>query len=61
MEIFEHTIPFMGYETFYRTVGRRNDKAPLVLLHGGPGSSHNYFEVLDELAEKSDRQIIMLW
>lgn len=59
MEIFEHTIPFMGYETFYRTVGRRNDKAPLVLLHGGPGSSHNYFEVLDELAEKSDRQIIM--
>lgn len=59
MEIFEHTIPFMGYETFYRTVGARNDRAPLVLLHGGPGSSHNYFEVLDRLSETSGRQIIM--
>ncbi len=26
-------------------------KTPLVLLHGGPGSTHNYFEVLDALAE----------
>ncbi|WP_251716522.1 proline iminopeptidase [Lactobacillus agrestimuris] len=59
MEIIERTIPFMGYKTYYRTVGRRGDKAPLLLLHGGPGSSHNYFEVLDELAEMSDRQIIM--
>lgn len=59
MEIFEHTIPFMGYETFYRTVGARNDRAPLVLLHGGPGSSHNYFETLDRLSETSGRQIIM--
>ena len=24
--------------------------APLVALHGGPGSTHNYFEVLDPLA-----------
>ncbi len=59
MEIITRKMPFMGYETAIRTVGRRNDKAPLVLLHGGPGSSHNYFEVLDKLAEKSGRQLIM--
>lgn len=59
MEIFENTIPFLNYQTYYRTVGKRGSKPPLVLLHGGPGSSHNYFEVLDALAEKDNRQIIM--
>ena len=43
MEIFENTIPFLNYQTYYRTVGKRGSKPPLVLLHGGPGSSHNYF------------------
>lgn len=59
MEIIEDYLSFMGYQTYYRIVGPKTDKAPLVLLHGGPGSSHNYFEVLDELAEKDQRQIIM--
>ena len=59
MQITEGKIPFMGYETYYRIVGTKSSKAPLVLLHGGPGSSHNYFEVLDELAAKNQRQIIM--
>ena len=48
----------MGYETFYRIVGRKTDKAPLLLIHGGPGSTHNYFEVLDSLADATGRQII---
>lgn len=55
MQITEGKIPFMGYETYYRIVGTKSSKAPLVLLHGGPGSSHNYFEVLDELAAKNQR------
>lgn len=43
------------FRTFFRVVGdidRSLDAglAPLVLLHGGPGSTHNYFEVLDPLA-----------
>ena len=59
MEIIEGKMPFMGYETYYRIVGQRSKKTPLVLLHGGPGSSHNYFEVLDKLAEIDDRLIIM--
>ena len=34
------------------------DKTPLICLHGGPGSTHNYFEVLDCLA-KTGRKVIM--
>ena len=51
MEIHEGYIPFMGYKTYYRTVGKfEGNKKPLILLHGGPGSTHNTLEVLDCLA-----------
>lgn len=59
MQVTEGTIPFKNYQTFYRIVGKKSGKTPLLLLHGGPGSSHNYFEVLDQLAARTDRQIIM--
>ena len=59
MKIVEGYMPFLEYQTYYRIVGEKTDKAPLVLLHGGPGSTHNYFEVLDRLAEEDGRQIIM--
>ena len=55
--ITEGYMPFLDYQTYYRIVGEPSDKAPLLLLHGGPGSTHNYFEVLDELAD-TGRQII---
>lgn len=59
MKITEGYMPFEGFETYYRIVGEGSEgKAPLVLLHGGPGSTHNYFEVLDRIAE-SGRQVIM--
>ena len=35
------------------------EKPPLLLLHGGPGSTHNSFEVLDSTAEEDQRQFIM--
>ena len=60
MEIHEGRMPYLGYETYYRVAGQRTSgKKPLVLLHGGPGSTHNYFEVLDALAEEDGRQLIM--
>lgn len=59
MKVVEGYMPFLGYQTYYRIVGEKTDKAPLVLLHGGPGSTHNYFEVLDRLAEEDGRQLIM--
>lgn len=59
MKITEGYMPFKGFKTYYRIVGENTEgKKPLVLLHGGPGSTHNYFEVLDKVAE-SGRQVIM--
>ena len=57
-KIEEGYMPFKGYKTYYRIVGEKSDKKkPLLLLHGGPGSTHNYFEVLDKLS-LDGRQII---
>ncbi|WP_283679689.1 proline iminopeptidase [Lentilactobacillus sp. Marseille-Q4993] len=59
MKIEEGYMPFREYKTYYRIVGEPSDKAPLLLIHGGPGSSHNYFEMMDDFAETSGRQLIM--
>lgn len=60
MKIAKGFMPFMEYKTYYRIVGEKSEKKkPLVLLHGGPGSTHNYFEILDRLAEEDGRQLIM--
>ena len=58
MKVEEGYMPYLGYQTYYRIVGEESDKAPLLLLHGGPGSTHNYFELFDELANEG-RQVIM--
>ena len=58
LKIEEGYMPFLGYKTYYRIVGEKSSsKKPLLLLHGGPGSTHNYFEVLDKLS-LDGRQII---
>lgn len=59
MRIKEGKIPFKGFETYYRITNPEGKKTPLILLHGGPGSTHNYFETLDALAEKDDRLLVM--
>lgn len=52
MKIEEGYMPFMGHQTYYRIVGEcAEGKKPVILIHGGPGSTHNYFEVLDSIAE----------
>ena len=57
--IIDGYISYLEYKTYYRIVGPLNSrKPPLLLLHGGPGSTHNYFEVLDRLAEEDGRQLI---
>lgn len=58
MKIQTGKMPFKGFETYYRIVGEKTANPPLLLLHGGPGSTHNYFEVLDSLAELTHRQVI---
>lgn len=60
MEIKTGYMPFHEYKTYYRIVGDLNSKlTPLLFLHGGPGSTHNYFEVFDQLAEKTGRPLVM--
>lgn len=51
MRTVEGRIPFRGYETWYRDVGPESG-VPLLCLHGGPGSTHNYFEPLEELGRR---------
>lgn len=59
MKITEGYMPYLEYQTYYRIVGEcTGNKKPLILLHGGPGSTHNYFELLDILA-KEGRAIVM--
>ena len=62
MRVTEGKMPYLGFETYYRIVEPDEDnpnKLPLLLLHGGPGSTHNYFEVLDELADHDGRTLVM--
>lgn len=56
-EVIEGYMPFLEYQTYYRIV-KGGNRTPIVLLHGGPGSTHNYFELLDNIAE-SGRDVIM--
>ncbi len=55
----EGTIPFRGYETWYRIVGAAEEagKLPLLCLHGGPGVPHEYLESLEALAATGRRVI----
>lgn len=59
MTIQEGFIPFKNAQTYFRIVEPTRKKTPLLFLHGGPGSTHNSFELLDELALLSDRPLIM--
>lgn len=47
----EGRAPFGPYETWYRITGDLNSaKAPIFLLHGGPGAAHNYIDAYKALA-----------
>ena len=57
--IHEGTFPFRGYDVWYRIVGEREapGRLPLLVLHGGPGATHQYLEPLATLA-RSGRRVI---
>lgn len=62
MRVTEGYMPYLGFRTYWRLVEPDEPEAshaPLVLLHGGPGSTHNYFEVLDPLADLDHRTLVM--
>lgn len=47
----EGRVPFRGYETWYRIAGE-GGATPLVVLHGGPGSTSLGSTVLEPLADE---------
>jgi proline iminopeptidase len=58
LKITEGKIPFKGYHTWFKRVGESvSGKLPLLVLHGGPGATHNYLESLYPIAE-SGRELI---
>jgi len=47
------TVPFGEFRTWYRVTGDlRSGRPPLVVVHGGPGSTHDYLLRLALLAEQ---------
>lgn len=48
----EGHVSFRGHATWYRVIGDlRSGLVPLVLLHGGPGCTHDYLEAFADLAQ----------
>ncbi|GAA1434909.1 proline iminopeptidase-family hydrolase [Microlunatus lacustris] len=46
-------VEFEGHQTWYRVTGQLDpdaERAPLVVLHGGPGAAHNYTLRIADLA-----------
>lgn len=59
IRVTEGFVPFGSFRTFVHVAGEPDaPNPPLLLLHGGPGSTHNYFELLDRLAAETDRAVI---
>lgn len=47
------TIQFRQWKTWYRVTGRLDtDRPPLIALHGGPGTTHDYLLALTDLAAR---------
>jgi L-proline amide hydrolase len=58
MKARERYVDFRGYRTWCRFVGDLNSPVtPLLALHGGPGSTHNYFGPLEGLA--TERPVVL--
>jgi proline-specific peptidase len=55
----EGRIPYAGAETWYRVVGEGEEdgKLPVLVLHGGPGGTHDYLEPIGGLADTGRRVI----
>lgn len=46
-----------GGRVWYRRSGEKSSRAPLLVLHGGPGATHDYLSILEELNDQ--REVIL--
>ncbi len=56
MKITDGYLTINGHHIYYKVAGKPSRRAPLVVLHGGPGSCHNY--LLSLTAQAKDRQVV---
>jgi L-proline amide hydrolase len=57
--VSDGTIPYRGFETWYRQEGETEDgRLPVLCLHGGPGAAHDYLEPLFGLADTGRRTVL---
>lgn len=60
----EGEIPFIvesnTYQTWYKVFGNLRNRTfpPLIVLHGGPGLSHDYLLPISDIAQSSSRPVI---
>ena len=55
----EGWIEWDGHRTWFRVAGElESGSAPLVCLHGGPGSTHHYFAPLERLTEEGRAVVV---
>ena len=53
MNIIEGKAGFRGFETWYRVTGDlASSPAPVVVVHGGPGCTHDYVDSFKDLARE---------
>ena len=59
LPVAEGYAPFRGFRTWYKVVGPPEEpgKAPVLVLHGGPGASYDYLEPLSALAGSGRRVV----
>ena len=51
MDVVEGRAGFRGFETWYRVTGDlAAERAPVVIVHGGPGCTHDYVDSFKDLA-----------
>jgi proline-specific peptidase len=55
-------FPYEGetYKTWYKVIGNlKSSSTPVVVLHGGPGLSHDYLAPFEDLATKYNRPVVL--
>lgn len=52
----EGHINVPGGRVWYKIVGEKTNKLPIIVLHGGPGYPHNYLKSIENLSD--ERQVI---
>jgi len=58
-EVTTGFLPFRGHRTWYQVTGDlRSGKAPLIVVHGGPGGTHGYVQSFDQVADQG-RAVIL--